>query len=79
MAMAEPRGLVPALRLFHLLLENVAQAGAAGGIARVALDRRLLFFHVLRLHGEREGAVLAVDPSSTFSGGALLGDRIRMQ
>ena len=33
---------------------------------------------VLRAGGERV-AVLAVDPSSPFSGGALLGDRIRMQ
>lgn len=33
---------------------------------------------VLRARGQRVG-VLAVDPSSPFSGGALLGDRIRMQ
>jgi LAO/AO transport system kinase len=33
---------------------------------------------VLRGRGQRVG-VLAVDPSSPFSGGALLGDRIRMQ
>jgi LAO/AO transport system kinase len=32
----------------------------------------------LRRHGE-EVAVLAVDPSSPFSGGAILGDRVRMQ
>ena len=32
----------------------------------------------LRAHGQRV-AVLAVDPSSPFSGGALLGDRVRMQ
>ena len=32
----------------------------------------------LRARGERV-AVLAVDPSSPFSGGALLGDRVRMQ
>lgn len=33
---------------------------------------------MLRARGQRVG-VLAVDPSSPFSGGALLGDRIRMQ
>ena len=33
---------------------------------------------MLRTRGERVG-VLAVDPSSPFSGGALLGDRVRMQ
>src|SRR4051794_41511046 len=32
----------------------------------------------LRASGKRVG-VLAVDPSSPFSGGALLGDRVRMQ
>ncbi|HKX14751.1 MAG TPA: methylmalonyl Co-A mutase-associated GTPase MeaB, partial [Propionibacteriaceae bacterium] len=32
----------------------------------------------LRAQGQRVG-VLAVDPSSPFSGGALLGDRVRMQ
>jgi LAO/AO transport system kinase len=32
----------------------------------------------LRAAGNRVG-VLAVDPSSPFSGGALLGDRVRMQ
>jgi LAO/AO transport system kinase len=31
-----------------------------------------------REHGERVG-IIAVDPSSPFSGGAILGDRIRMQ
>ena len=31
-----------------------------------------------RAAGERVG-VLAVDPSSPFTGGALLGDRVRMQ
>ncbi|MET0234726.1 MAG: methylmalonyl Co-A mutase-associated GTPase MeaB [Kibdelosporangium sp.] len=36
------------------------------------------FVTCLRRQGKRVG-VLAVDPSSPFSGGALLGDRIRMQ
>ena len=36
------------------------------------------FVASLRSHGHRVG-VLAVDPSSPFTGGALLGDRIRMQ
>jgi LAO/AO transport system kinase len=34
--------------------------------------------HVYRRHGERVG-IIAVDPSSPFTGGAILGDRIRMQ
>ena len=36
------------------------------------------FVGALRSRGQRVG-VLAVDPSSPFSGGALLGDRVRMQ
>lgn len=36
------------------------------------------FIRVLRAEGKRV-AVIAVDPSSPFTGGALLGDRIRMQ
>ncbi|MEG3602233.1 MAG: methylmalonyl Co-A mutase-associated GTPase MeaB, partial [Candidatus Thermoplasmatota archaeon] len=36
--------------------------------------------HLLRAHAERDEpvALLAVDPSSALSGGALLGDRIRL-
>lgn len=37
-----------------------------------------LFTRLLRKRGDRVG-VIAVDPSSPFSGGAILGDRIRMQ
>jgi LAO/AO transport system kinase len=37
-----------------------------------------LLTRLLRAAGERVG-ILAVDPSSPFSGGAILGDRIRMQ
>ena len=53
---------------------RVGVTGPPGGgkstlIARLAL--------VLKAHGERV-AVVAVDPTSPFSGGALLGDRFRM-
>jgi len=53
---------------------RVGVTGPPGGgkstlIARLAL--------LLKAHGERV-AVVAVDPSSPFSGGALLGDRFRM-
>jgi len=34
--------------------------------------------HKLREHGDHHVGILAVDPSSPFTGGALLGDRIRM-
>jgi LAO/AO transport system kinase len=46
------------------------------GVGKSTLTSRLIA--ELRRQGKRVG-VVAVDPSSPFSGGALLGDRIRMQ
>lgn len=48
----------------------------APGVGKSTTTNALI--DVLRAAGRRVG-VLAVDPSSPFSGGALLGDRIRMQ
>jgi LAO/AO transport system kinase len=48
----------------------------APGAGKSTLTDRLIAQH--RRRGEALG-VLAVDPSSPFSGGALLGDRVRMQ
>ena len=45
------------------------------GVGKSTLTNRLIGSY--RAHGKRV-AVLAVDPSSPFSGGALLGDRVRM-
>jgi LAO/AO transport system kinase len=46
------------------------------GVGKSTLTDALV--RALRAQGKRVG-ILAVDPSSPFSGGALLGDRIRMQ
>lgn len=46
------------------------------GVGKSTLTNALV--GILRTRGKRVG-ILAVDPSSPFSGGALLGDRIRMQ
>ncbi len=46
------------------------------GVGKSTLTNALV--GILRARGNRVG-ILAVDPSSPFSGGALLGDRIRMQ
>jgi LAO/AO transport system kinase len=67
-----------------LMRELAAEAGAARvigitgspGVGKSTTTSALI--SALRGRGERVG-VLAVDPSSPFSGGALLGDRIRMQ
>lgn len=48
----------------------------APGVGKSTLVNRLAL--TLRTTGARVG-ILAVDPSSPFSGGAILGDRIRMQ
>ena len=49
--------------------------GAPGAGKSSLVDKLAAFY---RAQGERVG-IIAVDPSSPFSGGAILGDRIRMQ
>jgi GTPase len=49
--------------------------GAPGAGKSSLVDKLALYY---RQRGERVG-IIAVDPSSPFSGGAILGDRIRMQ
>jgi len=49
--------------------------GAPGAGKSSLVDKLAAYY---RKHGDRVG-IIAVDPSSPFSGGAILGDRIRMQ
>jgi LAO/AO transport system kinase len=73
-----------AASLRHLMRELASDSGRARvvgltgppGVGKSTLTASLV--RLLRDRGDRVG-VLAVDPSSPFSGGALLGDRIRMQ
>jgi len=53
----------------------VGITGAPGAGKSSLVDKLALYYRKL---GERVG-IIAVDPSSPFSGGAILGDRIRMQ
>jgi len=53
----------------------VGITGAPGAGKSSLVDKLAAFY---RRHGDRVG-IVAVDPSSPFSGGAILGDRIRMQ
>src|SRR5215471_11213139 len=67
--------------LLSALHENSSHAAVVGvtgppGAGKSTLADRLIA--ALRAAGQRVG-VVAVDPSSPFSGGAVLGDRIRMQ
>lgn len=74
---AEPEGI-------ELLKELYRRAGKAyvigvtgsPGAGKSTLVERLAA--VFRTSGERVG-IIAIDPTSPFSGGAILGDRIRMQ
>jgi LAO/AO transport system kinase len=72
----------PALREVMALLAphagNAAVLGVTGspGVGKSTMTSALVT--AFRADGRRVG-VLAVDPSSPFTGGALLGDRVRMQ
>jgi LAO/AO transport system kinase len=65
-------------RLTFPLAGNAYTVGITGptGSGKSTLTERLI--STVRAEGEEVG-VLAVDPSSPFSGGAFLGDRVRMQ
>src|SRR4029450_5364906 len=72
----------PALReVMSLLSPHTGRAAVLGvtgspGVGKSTTTSALVT--AFRADGRRVG-VLAVDPSSPFSGGALLGDRVRMQ
>jgi LAO/AO transport system kinase len=68
-------------KLLRILFPRTGQAyltgvtGAPGTGKSTLVDRLAAYY---RSHGEQVG-VIAVDPTSPYSGGAILGDRIRMQ
>jgi LAO/AO transport system kinase len=68
-------------KLLQILFPRTGQAyltgvtGAPGTGKSTLVDRLAAYY---RSHGEQVG-VIAVDPTSPYSGGAILGDRIRMQ
>ncbi len=71
----------PSLQLLKQLYRHTGRAFVLGitgspGVGKSTLVDRLI--EQFRADGSRV-AVLAVDPTSPFSGGAILGDRIRMQ
>ena len=75
------RGGVAAREVARLVSPNVGRAYVVGitgapGAGKSTLTSALI--GVLRARGARVG-VLAIDPSSPYTGGAILGDRVRMQ
>jgi len=53
----------------------VGITGPPGGGKSTLVDRMIAYYRKLGL----KVAIIGIDPSSTFTGGALLGDRVRMQ
>jgi LAO/AO transport system kinase len=70
--------LAPAMKALYPHTGNAYTIGITGapGAGKSTLTERLVAH--ARAGGHKVG-VLAIDPSSPFSGGALLGDRVRMQ
>jgi len=58
---------------------TVGITGAPGSGKSTLTDQLISRARLRGLEGSDRVAVLAVDPSSPFSGGAILGDRVRMQ
>src|SRR5512141_12574 len=74
-------GLPSGTESLRALFPHTGQAYVVGltgspGAGKSSLTDRLVAYH--RAAGRKVG-VVAVDPTSPFSGGAILGDRIRMQ
>ncbi|MFP4394307.1 MAG: methylmalonyl Co-A mutase-associated GTPase MeaB [Anaerolineales bacterium] len=73
----DPEGQAALMKLFpHSGQAHIIGITGAPGAGKSTLLNRLA--HVFREHEERV-AVVAVDPTSPYSGGALLGDRLRMR
>jgi LAO/AO transport system kinase len=60
----------------HLRAQTIGITGAPGAGKSTLVEKLVT---VARAGGKDQVAVIAVDPTSPFSGGAILGDRIRMQ
>ncbi|HEY4946423.1 MAG TPA: methylmalonyl Co-A mutase-associated GTPase MeaB, partial [Acidimicrobiales bacterium] len=58
---------------------TVGVTGAPGAGKSTLTDRLITLGREQGLEGPDQLAVLAIDPSSPYSGGAILGDRVRMQ
>ena len=69
------------LEISPILADNSERAHTIGVTGSPGVGKSTLIAELIRefRSQQRRVAVIAVDPSSPFSGGALLGDRIRMQ
>jgi LAO/AO transport system kinase len=77
-----PEGREAMNQLFpHTGRAHLIGVTGAPGTGKSSLVNRLAFFYrnPPENHAPKQVAVVAVDPSSPFTGGALLGDRVRMR
>lgn len=77
-----PSGQVALSELFpHTGRAHLVGVTGAPGTGKSSLVNRLAFYYRNPPEGEpqRKVAIIAVDPSSPFTGGAILGDRVRMR
>ncbi|MBW2699850.1 MAG: methylmalonyl Co-A mutase-associated GTPase MeaB [Deltaproteobacteria bacterium] len=74
-------GLPEARGLLKRLYVHTGRARVIGVTGNPGAGKSTLTDHLIRRHREMglSVAVVAIDPSSPFTGGAILGDRIRMQ
>src|SRR5271170_3406089 len=76
-AESDPESIVPILRALYKsggLTPIIGITGPPGAGKSTLTDQLISRW---RARGKRV-AILAIDPASTFSGGAILGDRVRM-
>jgi LAO/AO transport system kinase len=78
----QPTGKAALGELFpHTGQAHLVGVTGAPGTGKSSLVNRLAFYYRNPPEGEaqRKVAIIAVDPSSPFTGGAILGDRVRMR
>lgn len=76
----EPQGLLALDALFpHTGRAHLIGVTGAPGTGKSSLVNQLALHYRRRVQPPPRVAILAVDPTSPFSGGAVLGDRVRMR
>ncbi|MEJ5241201.1 MAG: methylmalonyl Co-A mutase-associated GTPase MeaB [Anaerolineales bacterium] len=76
----DPQGLEALNELFpHTGRAHLIGVTGAPGTGKSSLVNRLVLHYRRQVQPAPRVAVIAVDPSSPFSGGAVLGDRVRMR
>ena len=75
-----PEGRAALVELFpHTGQAHLIGVTGAPGTGKSSLVNQLALFYRKQRASRRKVAIIAVDPSSPFTGGAVLGDRVRMR